>query len=128
MRFIRSSFRGQLPKLFEPNLEGIKTQLMYKDFNDMNREEVSRYTKPELCHYLIDSSQPYTSDDEPDFSKDTKNWGIVSTHKILDLSRSPVVIRSFYLPFISERQNSYNDFRLLRNNNLFSNASTLKVH
>lgn len=122
MRFIRSEFRGQLPKLYEnddPSRRGLKTHIIYEDFNDMNKEEVSRYVKPEQCHYLIDSSQTKTSEWEPDYSKDTKNWQILSSHKMLDLHNSPVIIRSFYLPYISEKQNSYIDYRLLRNVNLF---------
>lgn len=38
---------------------------------------------------------------------------------MLDLANSPIIIRSFYLPFISEKRNSYNYYQLLRNNNLF---------
>lgn len=122
MRFIRSEFKGQLPKLYDdddPGFRGLKTRIVYKDFNNMNKEEPSRYIKPEDCHYLIDSSQIETSDQEPDYSKNTKDWKILSTHKMLDLHRSPIIIRSFYLPFFSEKQNHYYDFRLLRNNNLF---------
>lgn len=131
MRFIKSSFRGQLPKLFEPNepnFRGMKTRIIYSDFNDMNKEEVSRYILPDQCHYLIDSSHMQTSDDEPDYSKDSKNWKVLGSHKMLDLTKSPVIIRSFYVPFISERQNSYTDLKLLRNNNLFLDDSTIKVH
>lgn len=122
MRFIRSDFRGQLPKLYEndnPNFKGLKTRIVYSDFNDLNKEELSRYIKPEQCHYLIDSSQPVTSENEPDYSKNTKDWKILSTHKMLDLQNSPIIIRSFYMPFVSEQQNRYNYYQLLRNNNLF---------
>lgn len=122
MRFIKSEFRGQLPKLLEndePKSKGLKTRIVYKDFNDMNREEVSRYVKPEQCHYLIDSSQRKTSENEPDYSMNTKDWKILSTRKMLDLPNSPIIIRSFYLPFISDKQNSYTEYKLLRNNNLF---------
>lgn len=122
MRFIRSEFRGQLPKLYENDSlksEGLKTRIIYGDFNDMNKEEMSRYIEPKQCHYLIDTSQTTTSKYEPDYSKDAKNWKILSTHKMLDLPNSPIIIRSFYLPFISEKQNKYTDYQLLRNNNLF---------
>lgn len=120
MRFIKSEFRGQLPKLYDNDDKlGLKTHIVYNDFNDVNKEEVSRYIEPEQCHYLIDSSQPTTSGREPDYSKDAKNWKVMSSHKMLDLNNSPVIIRSFYLPFLSEKQNSYVEYKLLRNNNLF---------
>lgn len=121
MRFIKSEFTGQLPKLYdnEGDVKGLKTSIIYDDFNDENREESSRYIKPEECHYLIDSSRSITSEREPDYSKDIKDWRILSTYKMLDLANSPIIIRSFYLPFISEKHNSYYDYQLLRNNNLF---------
>lgn len=124
MRFIRSDFKGQLPKLFEneDGSQGLKTRIVYDDFNDINKEEVSRYVKPEQCHYLIDSSLKSPSENEPDYSKATKDWKILSSHRMLDLTNSPVIIRSFYLPFISEKQNSYVYFQLLRNNDLFINS------
>lgn len=129
MRFIRSEFRGQLPKLYENDgikNRGLKTHVIYSDFNDMNKEETSRYIKPEECHYLIDSSsqRTRTTQFEPDYSLDTKNWQTLSSHKMLDLHHSPIIIRSFYLPFVSEKQNSYIDYKLLRNTNLFANVST----
>lgn len=123
MRFIKSDFRGQLPKLFESEdskYGRLKTRIIHEDFNDMNKEETSRYVKPEQCHYLIDSSVANISENEPDYSKNTKDWTILTSHKMLDLNNSPVIIRSFYLPYISEKQNSYTVYQLLRNNNLFS--------
>lgn len=122
LRFIRSDFKGQLPKLYEnddPKFKGLKTRIVYDDFNDLNKEEISRYVKPEQCHYLIDSSQSNVSENEPDYSKNADVWKILSTHKMLDLHNSPIIIRSFYLPFISEKRNSYTDYQLLRNNKLF---------
>lgn len=121
MRFIRSEFRGQLPKLYEgrPGKKGLETRIIYEDFNDMNKEETSRYIDPDQCHYLIDSSQPNTSEREPDYSKNTKDWQILSSHYMLDLAKSPPVLRSFYLPFISSKKNSYFKYQLLRNTRLF---------
>lgn len=122
MRFIRSDFKGQLPKLYDIEdqvSKGLKTRIVYDDFNNMNREEMSRYIDPNRCHYLIDSSQAQTSELEPDYSRNTKDWKTLSSHKMLDLNNSPIVIRSFYLPLISAKRNHYNNFRLLRNNNLF---------
>lgn len=123
MRFIKSDFKGQLPKLYdsEDSKNGrLKTRIIYDDFNDMNREEISRYVRPEQCHYLIDSSVSNTSENEPDYSKNTKDWTILTSHRMLDLNNSPIIIRSFYLPYISEKRNSYAVYQLLRNNNLFS--------
>lgn len=123
MRFIESEFRGQLPKLYGGLSEGdrLKTRIIYEDFNDMNREEKSRYIKPEQCHYLVDSSNNHTTTREPDYSKNTDDWTILSSHKMLDLANSPVIIRSFYLPYFSNEKNRYIKYQLLRNNKLFVN-------
>lgn len=121
LRFIKSDFSGQLPKLYDGDSKsrGLETRIIHDDFNNMNKEELSRYIDPSRCHYLIDSSQAQTSDLEPDYSRSIKDWKVLSSHKMLDLHNSPIVIRSFYLPFFSAKRNHYNDFRLLRNNNLF---------
>lgn len=122
MRFIESEFRGQLPKLYEGRWDkslGLKTRTIYEDFNDLNMEEKSRYVKPEQCHYLIDSSHNHTTAREPDYSKNAKDWEILSSHKMLDLINSPIVLRSFYLPFISSEKNHYIYYQLLRNVKLF---------
>ena len=45
LRFIRSEFKGQLPKPYSefPNA----TTIIPEDMNDMNREEPSRYVSPD---------------------------------------------------------------------------------
>lgn len=93
----------------------------------MNLEETSRYIDPSQCHYLIDSTGHHASQEEPDYAKMTDVWNIASTHKMLDLSNSPIIIRSFYIPYFSETQNSYVNFTLLRNNNLFVNDNTMNI-
>ena len=49
LRFIRSEFKGQLPKPYSqfPNA----TTVVPEDMNDMNREEPSRYVSPGLHYY-----------------------------------------------------------------------------
>lgn len=89
----------------------------------MNKEERSRYVKPENCHYLIDSSQDHTTAREPDYSKNVNDWKVLSSHKMLSLVNSPVILRSFYLPFVSNEKNHYINYQLLRNVKLFVNAT-----
>jgi alpha-1,2-mannosyltransferase len=93
MRFIQSEFRGQLPKLYDGShkSKGLETRIVYDDFNDLNKEETSRYMELERCHYLIDSSQNITTDREPDYSKNTNDWQVLSSHNMLDLCDRHVV-------------------------------------
>ena len=53
LRFIKSDFRGQLPKPFEAEPpEG--TRMVPKGFNDMNKEEPSRYVSgPSVCVFQV---------------------------------------------------------------------------
>ena len=44
LRFVRSEFRGQLPKPYSEHRNG--TWTVPEDMNDMNREEPSRYVSP----------------------------------------------------------------------------------
>lgn len=118
-RFIKSEFRGQLPKLYENNMRGLETRIIAEDINDMNKEEISRYTPIGECHYLIDSDLEYPSRYEPNYSQDTDTWQILSTYKILNPSNSTILFRSFYIPSISDKKNHHLNFHLLRNKNLF---------
>lgn len=43
MRYIKSDFKGQLPKLYDEGPSG--TSLIPSDMNNMNKEEPSRYVR-----------------------------------------------------------------------------------
>ena len=47
LHFLRSEFKGQLPKPYSS--EALATRLIPTDMNDMNKEEMSRYVRN--CHY-----------------------------------------------------------------------------
>lgn len=121
MRFVKSDFEGQLPKLFEPKVgdKGLKTRIVYNDFNDINKEEMTRYVNPDQCHYMIDTSDTSVTSRQPDYSKYSATWISLTSHDILNLAESPPLIRSFYIPFVSYKRNRYNKLQLLRNKKLF---------
>lgn len=110
--FLSSSFKGQLPQPFSES-----TCTIQPNFNDLNREETSRYVLSSDCDYIVDSDFSTNSPLDPNYSKDTQNWSIISTVKLLEPSRSSKLFRAFYFPIISPSLNSYVDFNLLRNRN-----------
>lgn len=116
LRFIQSEFRGQLPK---PYLEGADaTRVIPNEMNDVNKEEPSRYFDLSQCHFLIDTDYPEAGPRDPPYSKETDSWEVIATHPFLDSTRSPVIWRAFYLPFITEAKCSYVNYNLLKNKKL----------
>lgn len=111
LAFIESEFRGQLPKPYAAGANA--TRIVPTDMNDANKEERSRYVNPSLCDYLVDTDGHKVTDREPDYSS-SPEWEVVSSVKFLDSGKSPAYARSFYVPFITERQCSYVNYYLLK--------------
>lgn len=107
---MRSSFKGQLPQPFSESTCTIQT-----NFNDLNREEESRYTNLKNCDYIVDSDFPSNSIHDPNYSRQTLNWVSVYSSKLLDPNQSSKLFRAFYFPIISPSSVNYVNFNLLRN-------------
>lgn len=112
LRFLSSSFKGQLPQPFSESTCEIQS-----NFNDLNREEVSRYIEAKDCDYIVDSDFPTSSPLDPNYSRQTTDWATIYTSRLLDPSRSPTLSRAFYVPIVSTSLNTYVNFNLLRNLN-----------
>ena len=98
--FIRSEFRGQLPQYFSQQELG--TRVVPRNMNDMNLEEMSSYTPLNSCDYLVDLITGQDSPFEPDYSKHTDSWKIISFYSFLDKFKSHRLFRAFYVPFYSD--------------------------
>ncbi|CAH3172536.1 unnamed protein product [Porites lobata] len=112
LQFIRSEFRGQLPKPYSnaPNA----TKIIPTQMNDMNEEEPSRYISVTKCDFLVDLETGRETEREPDFAKRTKEWEVLLKKPFLDAERSHRVFRAFYIPFVSYRYTTYLNYVLLR--------------
>lgn len=117
--FLRSSFKGQLPQPFSDS-----TCTIQANFNDLNKEETSRYIESLDCDYIVDSDFSDNSLLDPNYSQNTTNWKIIYTTKLLDPTKSSKIFRAFYFPIISPSLNTYVNFNLLRNLN--KNTDALK--
>jgi hypothetical protein len=51
LKFIRSEFRGQLPKAYSPYPNA--TKIIPTEMNDMNREEESRYVSEQIFETIF---------------------------------------------------------------------------
>ncbi|XP_068686572.1 alpha-1,2-mannosyltransferase ALG9-like [Montipora foliosa] len=112
LQFIRSEFRGQLPK---PYINAANaTKLIPTNMNDMNKEEPSRYISVSKCDFLVDLATERQTEREPNFVKRFKEWEVVIKKPFLDADRSHRIFRAFHIPFISSRYTTYVDYVLLR--------------
>ncbi|CDW54985.1 alpha 1,2 mannosyltransferase ALG9 [Trichuris trichiura] len=112
--FLRSEFRGQLPKPFNTDLPiPESTRLIPTHMNDMNVEEPSRYLSMGQCTYLVDMLDEASATPlEPNYALMTDTWKIEFISDFLIHFKSKNLCRSFYTPF-SRAQCYYAKYVLL---------------
>ena len=69
IQFVRSHFKGLLPKHFSKGSIPNITRSIPTEMNDMNREEPSRYVALDLCDFFIDIEGLHFDEIEPNYSK-----------------------------------------------------------
>ncbi|XP_063111814.1 alpha-1,2-mannosyltransferase ALG9 isoform X3 [Cavia porcellus] len=112
LQFIPSEFRGQLPK---PFAEGpLATRIVPTDMNDQNLEEPSRYIDISKCHYLVDLDIMRETPREPKYSSNREEWIGLVHRPFLDASRSPRLLRAFYVPFLSDQYTVYANYTIFK--------------
>eukprot|EP01112_Ceratiomyxa_fruticulosa_P000981 TRINITY_DN1092_c0_g1_i4.p1 TRINITY_DN1092_c0_g1~~TRINITY_DN1092_c0_g1_i4.p1 ORF type:complete len:592 (-),score=89.77 TRINITY_DN1092_c0_g1_i4:127-1902(-) len=112
VRFLRSGFHGLLPKPFSAYPGG--TYVIPTSMNNKNQEEMDRYVNAEECHYIVDFDFP--SQEEEHYAKNTALWEVVFSKPFLDIQSSKkALLRAFYIPVLSDKENSYQSYYLLRN-------------
>eukprot|EP01119_Soliformovum_irregulare_P000869 TRINITY_DN10637_c0_g1_i1.p1 TRINITY_DN10637_c0_g1~~TRINITY_DN10637_c0_g1_i1.p1 ORF type:complete len:558 (+),score=122.15 TRINITY_DN10637_c0_g1_i1:196-1869(+) len=112
LSFLESSFKGQLPKLFSKGPDA--TSIIPTGFNDLNQQEMDRYVYLSQCHYLVDYEFPDQSEDR---YSTFHNWKVIYKSPFLDANSSDRLSRAFWIPFYSNRHNTYRDYLLMRNVN-----------
>ncbi|KAF4520183.1 hypothetical protein B566_EDAN003895 [Ephemera danica] len=112
LKYLESEFRGQLPQLFQPGSNG--TSIEPPNFNDMNREEPSRYFQKSQCDYLVDFDSGRETEKEPRYADDTDNWELIHSIPFLNTERSPQFLRAFYVPYFTDTLCEYSSYYLLK--------------
>ncbi|CAH0600166.1 unnamed protein product [Chrysodeixis includens] len=112
VRFIASEFDGQLPAPYAEAHNA--TRLIHPYFNDLNKGDNSTQVPLTQCHYLIDSDLGKPSPREPHYYKDP-SWEIISSVAIIDAKKSNQLLRAFYIPVLSHKNNVYAHLYLLKN-------------
>lgn len=140
LKFLQSEFKGQLPA--EYSSLGNATAIVHSYFNDMNREEPSRYVsylhavhilkgviyglalifiiyfqfKIDQCHFIIDCNYGRETKLEPNYDKQTDKWTPLITIPFLDVEKSSTLFRSFYIPFVTTDKCSFAKYTLYKSN------------
>uniref|UniRef100_A0A915BD27 Mannosyltransferase n=2 Tax=Parascaris univalens TaxID=6257 RepID=A0A915BD27_PARUN len=113
LNFIKSEFSGLLPKPFAdgplPNI----TRMIPTHMNDLNREEPTRYVSVDICDYLVDLETPDVTELEPDFAAQRDVWQSVVRRRFLLSSYSEPLLRSFYVPFLTNDKIRFGTYHLL---------------
>jgi len=113
--FLRSEFRGQLPKYFpKASQDGqMPTRISSPDFNDMNNEELGRYINPAKCHFIVDLDNGEETERQPRYVGQSV-WSVVEEFDFLDPGSSHKFFRAFYVPFVSHKYCKFNKYVLLK--------------
>ncbi|XP_020288827.1 alpha-1,2-mannosyltransferase ALG9 isoform X2 [Pseudomyrmex gracilis] len=114
LRYLSSEFKGQLPQPFLEHENA--TNVIQPHFNDMNREEPSRYFDLEKCHFLLDLDIGTETALEPNYSRLSDRFTVIRSFKFLDVSKSHSFFRAFYIPLLSHKFCTYGSYNLLQSN------------
>jgi alpha-1,2-mannosyltransferase len=113
--FIRSAFRGLLPKPYATGTLPNITRLIPTEMNELNLEEPSRYIPAENCDYLIDFNDGTGGNpDEPNYIEMSNTYKKVYVHPVIIPEKSHWLYRAFYIPFISEKYVTYESYAALQ--------------
>merc|ERR1712216_627576 len=94
--------------------------------NDRNEDEVSRYIDPELCDYFVDMTAAEGKGNIVALRR--RKWQIVAEAPFLDATSSRQPWRSFFVPGVSQRRNTYAQYRLMRRDREAEQSSKVYVH
>ncbi|XP_034187819.1 alpha-1,2-mannosyltransferase Alg9 isoform X2 [Osmia lignaria lignaria] len=113
LQFLKSEFKGQLPQPFLDHENA--TSVIQPYFNDMNREEPTRYFNVNKCHFVLDLDIDTETELEPNYSRLTDNFTVIKSAKFLNSAKSHQFFRAFYVPFVSHKFCTYGSYNLLQN-------------
>lgn len=111
LRFLKSEFKGMLPAYFSSEDNG--TAIVHPYFNDLNQENDFMYFNYTECHFLLHLDTEKYTEFEPNYVE-RDEWTLVKSLPFLNNEQSNKYLRAFYIPFLSNKFNTFNNFNLLR--------------
>ncbi|CZT10349.1 related to mannosyltransferase [Rhynchosporium graminicola] len=103
-KFVKSEFSGLLPGEFSEAKTGFGywsgAWLTPAGMNDMNIEDMGKYTGIRACDFLIDTHYPGSNSSalEPHYIKDAEHWEQVSCVPFLDAANTHALSRILWVP------------------------------
>lgn len=123
LRFVRSSFDGQLPQPFLEDRDASRWSMTSRprsSFNNVNREEPSSYVDLDACDLLVDldfrsTRKDWKVDDElsPWFSSSESDWIVLETVPFLDRETCSSLYRAFWIPRVTPANCKHASYVLL---------------
>eukprot|EP00188_Purpureofilum_apyrenoidigerum_P006193 Plantae.Rhodophyta-Purpureofilum_apyrenoidigerum.ctg9180.p1 GENE.Plantae.Rhodophyta-Purpureofilum_apyrenoidigerum.ctg9180~~Plantae.Rhodophyta-Purpureofilum_apyrenoidigerum.ctg9180.p1 ORF type:complete len:671 (+),score=82.18 Plantae.Rhodophyta-Purpureofilum_apyrenoidigerum.ctg9180:33-2015(+) len=101
LRFVKSNFDGMLPKFFNESRYGSRAKTT--GFNSFNREDPGQYISDpaQRCHYYVDMGATGETGENP-IPEDSR--AVLFREPFVDKERSPLLVRTFYVPWISDEK------------------------
>eukprot|EP01125_Pyxidicula_operculata_P000717 TRINITY_DN10668_c0_g1_i1.p1 TRINITY_DN10668_c0_g1~~TRINITY_DN10668_c0_g1_i1.p1 ORF type:complete len:577 (+),score=70.51 TRINITY_DN10668_c0_g1_i1:14-1744(+) len=108
LTFIRQSAQGQLPQYFPS-----KASEILPNFNNENKEEMTRYVDIGECHYVVDKSSESVRLERYPLSQ----YSVLSSFRFLDVDGTPnFLMRAYYVPLLSDKKNSFHEYYIVKKN------------
>lgn len=111
--FLKSGFKGQLPAKFAPIDHQPASSAVHPHFNDLNKEEPSRYVPIDNCDVIIDKDDAVSSRLEPRFSQ-LSGFQVVFSAPFSDITAPAGMFKSFYVPLLFKRRNIFVRYLVLK--------------
>jgi len=120
LRFIRSNFKGLLPKYFAEKKLG--SRMIPKGMNMYNKEDPGQYfNHTENCHYFIDldlSTRKKKAEQDASNPIPLEDQIYIWEEDFLWAERTKQPYRSFFVPGVTEKYWKYAKYRIYRNRNV----------
>ncbi|CAI4232726.1 unnamed protein product [Auanema sp. JU1783] len=112
--FLKSEFRGLLPKYYPKGKLPLITKAIPTEMNDLNKEETSRYVPFDSCEYLVDLEVPeeFNTKLEPNYGLRTDVLDKIACHPFMIQSKSHWMYRALYVPFLSSKYLTFGSYCL----------------
>uniref|UniRef100_A0A0K0FA21 Mannosyltransferase n=1 Tax=Strongyloides venezuelensis TaxID=75913 RepID=A0A0K0FA21_STRVS len=110
LQFIRSGFKGLLPKYYEQGKLLDVTRKIPADMNDQNKEETSRYVSLSSCDYIVKLNKG--SDNI--YKELSKEFVPIIKQPYLNVDKTSSAIRAFYTPLYSDDALHWASYEILK--------------
>uniref|UniRef100_A0A0N4Z5Y3 Mannosyltransferase n=1 Tax=Parastrongyloides trichosuri TaxID=131310 RepID=A0A0N4Z5Y3_PARTI len=111
LRFVKSGFKGLLPKYYEQGKLVDVTRSIPTDMNDQNKEEKSRYVKLSSCDFIVKLNK---KDNDQQYKALLREFNPIISKPYLNAEKTSTVVRAFYTPLYSDDAVQWASYEILK--------------